>query len=156
MENQQKTIAVKLSKKIFIEVSSTLAFKGVEEGGILGINNDNIIDFFVKDSPHKGYAYKYVPNYEYLNKVIDKWNKGEIKFCGMLHTHPLGYPKLSYGDVCYSKEILLNNPQMHQLYFGITQDDLDKFKIIMYLFIKDQDSNEITYGDISDLIQYLG
>ncbi|MFR5797566.1 MAG: hypothetical protein ACLUFX_01820 [Oscillospiraceae bacterium] len=49
---------------------------------------------------------QYIPNVNDLNRIIEKWNKENILFCGIYHSHYLGDMRLSKGDMQYIKSIL--------------------------------------------------
>lgn len=92
-----------------------------ETGGILGSNNGKTINQIVFDKPKPSKRpCSYSPNTEMFNKVIEDWEKHNIKFCGIFHTHFANIGTLSAGDREYIKVILSAMPKrIDKLFFPI-------------------------------------
>ena len=108
-------IANKTLKKIY----SSVEFVGSESGGILGLEK-GIISHVAFDLGKSNIKCSYEPNVDRLNEVIVEWQKENIQFIGLFHTHFFGTESLSKEDKHYIKEILFAMPdEIHYLYFPI-------------------------------------
>lgn len=103
--------------KIIESCSTTLS----ETGGIIGGKN-NIVTVFEFDkgtaSSSRNYYY---PNIERLNACIKYWQKEDIQFYGIVHSHLQEDEKeLSNGDRQYINQIMLAMPKdIESLYFPL-------------------------------------
>ena len=62
----------------------------------------------------------YIPNVEWLNDIIGKWQKQNILFAGIAHSHPATQKQLSSDDVRYINKILQYMPEyIEHLYFPV-------------------------------------
>ncbi len=92
-----------------------------ETGGIIG-GSDGIITeaYFDKGNSLLTTPSIYVPNIKVLNQVITNWDKEDIEFCGIFHSHYSRDRALSPGDKKYIKKIMrVMPPQVCYLYFPI-------------------------------------
>lgn len=78
-----------------------------EIGGVLG-GEDMVISKIAIEKPCGGY--EYIPNVDYLNKVIKGWNERGVSFYGMFHTHPTNATTLSKYDIEYIRSIMFAMP----------------------------------------------
>ena len=89
-----------------------------ESGGILG-GADGIVSNYVSDKGLESNLYdEYVPNVDFLNSIILKWQKHNIQFYGIYHSHFPGGYDLSDGDKQYIAEIMESIPY-RKLFFPI-------------------------------------
>ena len=91
-----------------------------ESGGILGCGSDCTVCVFCPDPgllPQDG---AYLPDVEMLNRTISAWQKENIRFCGMMHSHYPGDETLSRGDERYIQDVMAAMPEcVESLYFPI-------------------------------------
>lgn len=122
---------MKMTREVFNKIKASIGKLKPEQGGILGIrNDDDIIDCFVHDkSARFGYA-EYNPNVKFLNDVINNdWNENGIDFCGFVHSHPSQSNKLSEADIEYAGRIM-KEFDLAYLYMPLVNSSADgKFKI---------------------------
>lgn len=83
-----------------------------ESGAILGIKKDeNIVSAYYYD--HDGSKLskfnEYIPCTISLERIILNWSECDIYFWGFLHSHPLGYEKLSHSDLLYAVDFCTIN-----------------------------------------------
>ena len=109
-----------VSKKVYYQMISCPNIPP-ESGGILGTSNGIIINQFVFD---RGLVVNnsciYSPNTIYLNQVIKEWERQDIKFSGIFHTHAIQWPTLSNGDKYYIAKVLnALYPGIQKLYFPL-------------------------------------
>jgi len=91
-----------------------------EEGGILGARNGVICEYEHDCSEQTSNVAVYEPNAEFLNSIISKWEKENIVFAGMVHSHMPNETQLSDSDKKYAQEILKAMPkEIQKLYFPI-------------------------------------
>ena len=91
-----------------------------EYGGILG-GYDGVITEFIFD---KGLCNEnigtYIPDVEFLNDCIEKWQAQNISFYGIIHNHLTGYADLSSEDIKCIETIMNAMPSnMECLYFPV-------------------------------------
>ena len=122
-----------ISKKIIDKIYQFFQSCKRECGGILG-GRDGIITEFVFD---KGLCNKnvgtYVPNVEFLNDCIEKWQAQNICFYGIIHNHLTEYAELSGEDVRCIETIMNAMPtSIEYLYFPVisSKNILNAFKAI--------------------------
>ena len=120
-----------------------------EIGGILGAKND-VVSFFVLDgidSPAQRPC-SYMPNVDKLNHQIALWQKNNITFTGLFHTHFANVRTLSNGDKEYIITIMkAMPPHITELYFPIFI--LPKREFICYIAKKNNNSIEIIQDTLS-------
>lgn len=109
-----------IEKRIYDRIISYIKPAPPETGGILGSVN-GIITHFAFDS---GLLSKnvgcYYPDTRMLNDILREWNRQNINFCGIIHSHLDNQMSLSSGDMEYIKEIMIAvSPQYKTLYFPL-------------------------------------
>lgn len=123
-----------------------------EVGGILG-GNDNIIKYVKFDNGINYFKNKscfYAPDVEKLNRYIEKWERKDVDFYGIFHTHFYGITTLSEGDKRYIKKIMNTLPiGVFKLYFPIVV--LPERDIKVYIAYKQNEKVEIKKGRINIL-----
>ena len=94
-----------------------------EKGGLLG-GKHGIITCFEKDkSVVTTVSNQYIPNVNYLNMILSRWDNTCTEFYGIVHTHPYAQEKLSSDDVKYIYTIMQAMPRtISSLYFPIVTD----------------------------------
>ena len=102
-----------------------------EYGGILG-GYDGIITEFILD---RGLCNEnigiYIPDVEFLNNCIEKWQTQNISFYGIIHNHMTEYAELSSEDVKCIETIMNAMPSnIEYLYFPVisSKNVLNAFK----------------------------
>lgn len=104
-------------------------YPSYESGIVLGGTNNQITKIYF-DCVSKGENY-YSPNTKIINRVIENWERYNIEFLGLAHTHPCFQIKLSSVDKEYIKNILFAMPkEITQLYFPVV---LPNKQIVSYL-----------------------
>ena len=91
-----------------------------EEGGIIGAYNDAISISYHDTGIASKRRCVYIPDTNTLNDVLKKWNKNDITFMGMYHTHFRNVCSLSEGDKTYIVKILNAMPhEIEKLFFPL-------------------------------------
>ena len=91
-----------------------------EQGGILGEKNGIICAYFHDVSTQSITFATYTPNIERLNTQIKLWTQQNIRFCGIIHSHPLDQKYLSEQDQQYIRSITEAVPKyITKLFFPI-------------------------------------
>lgn len=112
-----------------------------ETGGIIGINGNIVCECFHDSNSCEYNRAIYIPNVELLNDKIQQWQKINIHFAGIFHTHPIGQPDLSIDDISYINNIFQAVPMsVNNLYFPIV---LPNLKLIPYKAIRFGDSIQV-------------
>ena len=100
---------MKIKKNIFNEIINRYSIVPPEEGGILGCDNEGIVCEYFHDEGTKHYlSAVYEPSIHKLNTQIQVWSNKDIRFAGIIHSHPLGQDTLSSGDKKYIRELYNN------------------------------------------------
>lgn len=97
---------MKIKKEVYESILKSIPEPPPEKGGILGQQNGVITVFYCDDNSSSEFIDRYVPDTLKLNKVISEWQKNDIYFCGIYHSHYEGDTSLSGGDIEYIKVIL--------------------------------------------------
>lgn len=101
-----------------------------EKGGIIGIKNDIVCSCFYDNNSLENDRAIYIPNVDLLNAKIRQWEKMNIRFGGMFHSHPVNQPELSSDDIEYILCIVEAMPaNLKDLFFPIV---LPGVKILSY------------------------
>lgn len=124
-----------ITHNVFNQVKDTIGFLVPEKGGILGIKNGIVCEYFF-DKKATTSRNTYVPSCSFLNSVILDWASRDIAFCGIIHSHSSENIKLSYNDKVLADAILnINRRKLYKIYFPIVQSahDNKNFEIISYV-----------------------
>lgn len=97
-----------MTKEVYDQILDTIAVQPPETGGVLGRKNGIICKYFYDDNADIN-QYRYVPNVEKINTILDQWLKDDIEFAGIIHSHPEDVNELSYADIHYARKILQEN-----------------------------------------------
>lgn len=107
-------------ENIYLKILDSYSVPPPESGGILGIKNGMVCEYYHDNSCRIANKAVYVPNVNILNLKIEEWNKHGIMFSGIIHSHMFGQSKLSSGDIEYIKQIFNNISEgIDELYFPI-------------------------------------
>ncbi len=122
---------MEISKKMKDAIYDTFQNCEREYGGILG-GRDGVITEFVFD---KGLCNEnigtYIPDVEFLNDCIEKWQTQNICFYGIIHNHLTEYADLSGEDIKCIETIMNVMPSnIEYLYFPVisSKNVLNAFK----------------------------
>lgn len=140
---------MKIKESIYKQILSFCPLVPPETGGIIG-SSSSVIDTVAFDNCNKILdAAVYVPDVIRLNTVLSDWQKKNISFCGLFHSHIKGQERLSKDDVEYIHTIFSCIPQtITKLYFPIV---IPQAYIIPYKAVNQKHSIEIL-SDIIDLV----
>ncbi len=129
---------MRITQKIITYIHDEIRDVKFEIGGILGSSDKDladsiVIDYVPLEAPK---ACAYYPNIEFLNRKIAEWQKDNIVFMGMFHTHFAGVKTLSRADIQYINDIMASMPDsVKHLYFPIYV--LPDKKLICYCAVKE-------------------
>lgn len=111
-----------LKKEAFEYISQISNSVNYETGGIIGGTENGTVTDVVPDIPvdTPNSKFEYFPNVTFFNKEIEKWERKNIKFMGIFHTHFNGSRSLSAADEKYIKTIMLTLEGITEyLYFPV-------------------------------------
>lgn len=121
-----------------------------EKGGILGIKNGVVCYCFYDNSPPQSNSAVYIPNVDFLNAKIRKWEERGIGFGGMFHSHAVNQPTLSADDIEYIKAIFQAMPKsIKSLFFPVV---LPNVELVSFIAIRQKDTIRI-FEDKITIIQ---
>lgn len=105
-----------------------------EIGGVLGLKNGIITDYFFDIKNITNNSCCYIPDVKGINEKIVQWSKVGIQFCGIFHSHPLYQSELSIDDLIYINQIIKSTSEyVTKLYFPII---LPNYSVISYVAYK--------------------
>ena len=121
---------MKILPSVYNEIIENCPYVPPECGGIIGGNN-NLISIYCFDKMKIIFdKAEYIPNTDFLSKVIDDWNKSGIRFYGIFHSHCTGCEELSDADILYIQQIMSELTDTYNyLFFPIV---LPKEKIVFF------------------------
>ena len=139
---------MKIQKQILQELNKKIADMPPETGGILGSKNGVLIEKIVIDRPNGIDKYcSYAPNVDFLNQALETWQKRNICFMGVFHTHFFGVKTLSEGDKNYITLIMQSMPKsIESLYFPIYL--LPDRELVCYCAVRKDEIVEIYKEDL--------
>lgn len=105
----ESAISVNYTKEVYEAIRHSIGARPAESGGMLGTSDGGkTIDHFYFDNTAVMTANTYSPDIATLNRIINQWDEQGVRFCGIIHSHPLGSRKPSHEDVEYAQRILEN------------------------------------------------
>ena len=141
--DSRKEKAMKFTKSALEFIHKQISDTPPETGGILGSRDGIVVSEVIMDKP-KGaqYACFYAPDIEFFNTCIEQWQKENIAFAGIFHTHFFDVGTLSDADKEYITSIMNAMPdEITELFFPIYT--LPKRELICYRAVKHGDSIRI-------------
>ena len=95
-----------MTAEVYEQIKSTIGCRRPEQGGILGSSDGKHIDHYYFDKTADRTSASYTMDTKALNEVIHNWNDNDIRLVGIIHSHPYGITKPSYGDMETAKRII--------------------------------------------------
>lgn len=120
-----------------------------EIGGILGGKNGVVTDIVIDNRNAVSNKAIYIPNIDFLNSKIEKWEKQNIEFYGIFHTH-FSDNTLSKDDRINIEKIMYSMPKsIIKLYFPIVIPQKE-----MIAYVAERKNNKINiYLEDIDIIE---
>ena len=121
MVAQSSVPVIRMQRKVFEEIRSTVGLKRPETGGILGGRfEDGVVREFSFDHAARRTSVTYSPDCTSLNQLLSEdWNPRGIRMLGFVHSHPNCLREPSWGDIQYAERILNHNEDLPELYLPI-------------------------------------
>ena len=94
------------TSEVYDEICNTIGRRIPEWGGALGSSDGVHIDYYYFDQNAVRSSYAYKMNVNDINQVVRQWNSKNIQLVGIIHSHPAGMIKPSYGDMETAKHII--------------------------------------------------
>ena len=111
---------MKILRNIYLEMLNKFPVPPPEQGGILGMKNGVICEYYHDDYSSVTDRAVYEPDVNVLNQIIEEWYENDIQFAGVIHSHLIGQNTLSSGDKDYIKKLFKSMPEcIDELYFPI-------------------------------------
>jgi len=95
-----------MTAEVFDQIKQTIGTRKPEQGGILGSSDGVHIDHYYFDKTATRTSGSYTMDAKALNEVIHEWNDNGIMLVGIIHSHPQGVTKPSYGDMETARHII--------------------------------------------------
>ena len=109
---------MKILKSVYLKILGSYPVPPPEQGGILGIKNGIVCEYYHDGSCNIADRAVYEPDVDTLNRKIEEWDAQGISFGGIVHSHLSGQNTLSAEDKKYI-ELLLGTLNGQTLYFPI-------------------------------------
>lgn len=136
---------MKISQNVYLKILNNYPVPPPEQGGILGIKNGTICEYYHDNSSNVTDRAVYEPDVNVLNQVIKDWHEHGIQFAGIIHSHLIGQNTLSSGDEEYIKKLFNNVPEcIDELYFPIV---IPETKEIVSFLAKRKNTDVIIQSD---------
>jgi hypothetical protein len=140
-----------IKESIYLKMLDCYSVPLPESGGILGIKNSVVCEYYHDSSSRIVERALYVLDVDTLNLKIDVWQKSGIEFAGIIHSHMLGQNTLSSGDIEYIKQVFNNIPEcVDELYFPII---IPKDEQVISFFAKRSEKDVIIRQDEIHIIK---
>lgn len=111
---------MKITESVYKKIYDKFPVPPPEQGGILGIKNGVICEYYHDSSNFITDRAVYEPDVDALNPKIEQWSNQGIEFAGIIHSHLSGQNSLSSGDEEYIKALFKVLPEkVKELYFPI-------------------------------------
>lgn len=95
-----------MTAEVYDQIKRTIGTRKPEQGGILGSSDGIHIDHYYFDKTAVRTGASYTMDAKALNEVIHEWNDNGIQLVGIIHSHPQGCTKPSYGDMETARHII--------------------------------------------------
>lgn len=138
---------IKITSQIYDKIKNTIGKLEPEQGGVLGGTRNMITNFF-HDVQLVSNLNMYKPNIESINHELVKWQKNNVDFIGVIHSHPNGNLMLSYADKIYAQNLMRNN-NIDQMIMFIVQSTHDSIRFLIKAFITSEENNTVSFEEIN-------
>ena len=137
---------MKIKRKILGEIISTIGTCEPETGGILGVKDGVVCEFYF-DKNADCQIGEYCPNTVDVNSKLVEWAREGISFAGIIHSHPNNLFEFSNGDKEGIFTVVKAIPNAEKLYFPIVTNSNGNFLMTVYRVIPVQDDISIMQTD---------
>lgn len=103
-----KSDDILLNDDITHQIIETIGKHSFETGGILGEIEGVICRFQFDLGIEQKDRDMYIPNIDFLNRVLEKWYKENVTFAGFIHSHK-DNNILSSADIYFAEKIMIAN-----------------------------------------------
>lgn len=141
------TRPLRMDRSVFESIRREIGLRRAEEGGPLGGSRESdIVTHFYFDGGARRSGASYSPDHLRLNKLFkEQWNPRDINMLGVVHSHPPGFRRPSWGDVIYAEEILKGIPELDRLQLPIvmTEPNTGSFELLPFVAYRTQHGIEV-------------
>lgn len=110
-----------MTNHVYEEICNTIGCRKPEQGGILGSSDGVHIDHYYYDEHAYVTGVSYTFDTATLNKVIARWNEQDVRFVGVIHSHPKGCLAPSTGDMAIAQTIVDSMDMDGEIFTPIVQ-----------------------------------
>lgn len=140
---------MKIEKCFYESFLSSCPYAPPEIGGIFGGKNGVVTDIVIDNRNVVSNKAVYIPDIDFLNSKIEEWEKYNIEFYGIFHTH-MSDKTLSNDDRINIEKVMYSMPtSIIKLYFPIV---IPKKEMIVYVAERQNNKINIFLEDI-DIIE---
>lgn len=140
---------MKIEKCFYESFLSSCPYTPPEIGGILGGKNGVVTDIVIDNRNAVLNKAVYIPDIDFLNSKIEEWEKQNIEFYGIFHTH-ISESTLSNDDRINIEKVMCSMPKsIIKLYFPIVISQKE-----MIVYVAERKKNKINiYLENIDIIE---
>lgn len=102
---------VRMTGRVLRQILAAIGTDAPEQGGVIGMSKCGVISHFYHDISAAKTSVTYSPDIAGIRPVLAQWDLEDIRFCGMIHSHPGTMGRPSQGDVIYAERILKAMPR---------------------------------------------
>lgn len=136
---------LRMSRQVFAAICETIGTRRAETGGILGGNRQTgeVTHFYFDETPRQKSSVMYTPNTARLNEVRrNQWKPLDVKFLGLIHSHPPSFCRPSLGDE-ESANLILEALEVPYILMPIVTTAADTGSFSLYPFAAVLDGGKV-------------
>lgn len=114
---------ISIDSKVFKTLAESVGNLAPETGAVIGAYDaspDCISHVWFDNKPS---ADIYIPSANAITAVVQKWMQENAHFCGIVHSHPFGFPELSATDMKSAVRIMESN-RMDSMLLGLFHEGI--------------------------------
>lgn len=114
---------ITIDSKVYKTLTETVGSIAPETGAVIGAYDTSpncISHVWFDDKPSDDV---YIPSANAITAVVQKWMQENVQFCGIVHSHPFGFPELSATDIKSAVRIMESN-RLGSMILGLFQEGI--------------------------------
>jgi proteasome lid subunit RPN8/RPN11 len=145
VKQRQSPRQLRMTTQVFEAICGTIGARRAETGGILGGNRQTgeVTHFYFDETPRQQSSGMYAPNTARLNEVRrSQWKPLDVKFLGLIHSHPPSFCRPSRGDE-ESAKLILEALEVPYILMPIVTTLVDTGSVTPYPFAAELDEGGV-------------
>ncbi len=136
---------LRMTRQVFAAICETIGTRRAETGGMLGGDwqTGEVTHYFFDETPRQKSRGMYAPNTDRLNEVRrNQWKPLDVKFSGLIHSHPPSFRRPSRGDEDSAK-LILEVLEVPYILMPIVTTLVDTGSVTLYPFAAELDEGGV-------------